>query len=110
MRTITRIIIPAAAVISYFFTLLIYYFYIWTGRHYKMLQSANLKLRQNINNASVNEYMHILNKLKFLPNTRRNTSLLSEAYTLIRSSKTVDDDLKTQFRVTVLLKGVNKIQ
>jgi hypothetical protein len=75
-----------------------------------MLENANLKLRQNINNASVNEYIHILNKIKTLPNTKRNSNLLSEAYSLIRTSKTVDDDLKTQFRVTILLKGLNKLQ
>lgn len=109
MSVIIKLLLSSTAVVSSIITVFMYKFFILGGMHNKLIIKANKNLQQNLTNHGLSEYMHVINSIKKIPDTNGNYNLLVEAYDNVCRSKDISADLKAQFRVLLLLKGIKKI-
>lgn len=104
-----RIALPSFAIISSLFSILFYKIYILSGNHHKIINEALKNLQHNLTNRGVADFINNLNTMKKIPNKNNNWNNLTKAYYMVKNNKAIDNDLKTQLRIALILKGIKKL-
>lgn len=109
MKFAIRIALPSFAIISSLFSILFYKIYIISGNHHKIINEAIRNLQDNLTNRGVADFINTLNAMKKIPNKNNNWDNLTKAYYIVKNNKAIDNDLKTQLRIALILKGIKKL-
>ncbi|WP_055668984.1 hypothetical protein [Desnuesiella massiliensis] len=109
MKFAIRIALPSFAIISSLFSILFYKIYIISGNHHKIINETIRNLQDNLTNRGVADFINTLNAIKKIPNKNNNWDNLTKAYFIVKNNKTIDNDLKTQLRIALILKGIKNL-
>jgi hypothetical protein len=109
MAFVVRLLLPIAAISSSFLTYFMYRIHIISGRYGKIIKLASSKLKNNLTNQGVVEYMSANKGIKQIPNTDNLWQHISNTYDIVKYSQSIDQDIKTQLRIMLRLKGVKNI-
>ncbi|MFH5185321.1 hypothetical protein ACHHV8_23220 [Paenibacillus sp. TAB 01] len=73
------------------------------------IQEAVKKLGANLNDSGAREYIHFIRSMK-IPNQPKAWNACRASYELVRSVKTISDDVKEEVKRTLLSAGVSGIR
>lgn len=104
-KVIIRLMMPLTAIYTYLATK----FYMVRKSYYKLIDKYNSDLIKNLSDEEVHHYISNINKLPKNSYNQVQRDKIRSIYIMVKKNNNISEDLKTQLRVALKLKGIDKL-
>ena len=104
-KVIIRLLMPFTAIYTYLATK----FYMVRKNYYKLIDKYNNDFIKNLTDEGVHHYISNINKLPKNSYNQVQRDKIRRIYIMVKKNNNISEDLKTQLRVALKLKGIDKL-
>jgi hypothetical protein len=106
-KAMIRLLPPILYLGSTIYTYFMIRLYTFRKRYDKAIEISNSKLKENLTDSGVYQYIENINRLPQNSNKQVHSDKIREIYIIVCDNKNISEDLKAQLRVVLKLKGIN---